>query len=96
MAKTKQELEEIRSRVEELSAVLQELTEDELSTVLGGTDIDTRKDLYENIILGVSPGEHNIMLNNATGEEMKVKCPYCFLWVPLSKIDAHKAVCSKR
>ena len=65
MAKTKQELEEIKSRVKELSAVLQELSEDELSMVLGGTDIDTRKDLYENIILGTSPEEHNIMLNNA-------------------------------
>ncbi len=96
MAKTKQELEEIRSRVEKLSAALQELTEDELSTVLGGTDIDTRKDLYENIILGVSPEEHNIMLNNANGEEMKTKCPYCFLMIPISKIDAHKAVCNKR
>lgn len=96
MAKTKQELEEIKSRVEELNAALQELSEDELSTVLGGTDIDTRKDLYENIILGVSPGEHNIMLNNAIGEEMKVKCPYCFFMVPISKIDTHKAACSKR
>ena len=65
MAKTKQELEEIKSRVKELSAVLQELSEDELSMVFGGTDIDTRKDLYENIILGASPEEHNIMLNNA-------------------------------
>ena len=96
MAKTKQELQEIKSCVEELSAVLQELSEDELSTVLGGTVIDTRKDLYENIILGASPEEHNVMLNNALGEEMKVKCPYCFLMIPISKIDAHEAVCDKR
>lgn len=71
------------------------LKDKELTNVTGGTDIDTRKDLYENIILGVSPEEHNVMLNNALGEEMKVKCPYCFLMVPISKIDAHKAVCSK-
>ena len=37
MAKSKKELEEIRSRVEELSAVLQELSEEELSEVLGGS-----------------------------------------------------------
>lgn len=43
MAKTKQELEEIKSRVEELSAVLQELSEDELSTVLGGTGMIASK-----------------------------------------------------
>ncbi len=39
MAKTKQELEEIKSRVGELSAVLQELSENELSMVLGGMDM---------------------------------------------------------
>lgn len=72
------------------------LKDKELANVTGGADIDTRKDLYENIILSASPEEHNIMLNNAPGEEMKVKCPYCFLMVPISKIDAHKAVCSKR
>ena len=36
MAKTIKELEEIKSRVAELSAVLQELSEDELNTVFGG------------------------------------------------------------
>ena len=39
MAKTKQELEEIKSRVAELSEVLQDLSEDELSMVLGGMDV---------------------------------------------------------
>ena len=63
--KTKEELNALKGEVEALSKKLAELSEDELSMVFGGTDIDTRKDLYENIILGTSPEEHNIMLNNA-------------------------------
>lgn len=39
MAKTKEELNEIRKSVKELSAVLQELTEDELNEVFGGVEL---------------------------------------------------------
>lgn len=38
MAKTKEELNEIRKSVNELSAVLQELTEEELNEVFGGAE----------------------------------------------------------
>ena len=36
MAKTKEELKEIKKSVDELSAVLQQLTEEELNEVFGG------------------------------------------------------------
>lgn len=39
MAKTKEELREIRKSVNELSAVLQELSEDELNEVFGGVEL---------------------------------------------------------
>lgn len=39
MAKTKEELSAIRKSVKELSAVLQELTEDELNEVFGGVEL---------------------------------------------------------
>lgn len=37
MAKTKEELREIKKSINELSAVLQELSEDELNEVFGGS-----------------------------------------------------------
>ena len=39
MAKTKEELSEIKNRVNELSTVLQELSEDELNEVFGGVEL---------------------------------------------------------
>ena len=50
--KTEEELNALKNEVEALNTKLTELTEDELKQVVGGgTDIDIRKDLYENIIL---------------------------------------------
>ena len=61
MAKTKEELQQLKQEYESLNNKLKELNEDELKLVTGSgyqnTDIDTRKDLYENIILGASSEE---------------------------------------
>lgn len=52
MTKTKEELKQLKSEYEMLLTRLNELSEDELKLVTGGSilkaDIDIRKDLYEN------------------------------------------------
>ena len=60
--KTKEELNILKAEVQALNKKLVELSAEELKEVIGGTDIDIRKDLYENIILSTQPQEHNIML----------------------------------
>lgn len=60
--KTQAELNALKKEYEDLSRKLAELTDDELRDVVGGTDLDIRKDLYENIILSANPQEHNVML----------------------------------
>ena len=55
MTKTQEELNELKKEYETLNSKLKELSEDELKQVTGGSiqksDIDIRKDLYENVIL---------------------------------------------
>ena len=59
--KTQEEFKELKQEYASLTAKLKELTEDELDVVTGGSimksDIDIRKDLYENIILGGNNSE---------------------------------------
>ena len=72
------------------------LNDKDLINVNGGADDNIRKDEYENIILGVSAEEHNVMLNSELMGEMLVYCPFCHLRFPISKIEEHKAICSER
>lgn len=53
--KSPEELNAIKKEVESLSRKLAELTDEELTLVIGGTDLDTQKDHYENLILGSFP-----------------------------------------
>ena len=74
--KTQEELKELKQEYESLTAKLKELTEDELDVVTGGSimksDIDIRKDLYENIILGGTTGEEKcISWNTHNGVDIE-------------------------
>ena len=61
--KTKEELSAIKEELASLKCKLAELSEDELAVVIGGTGVDIRKDLYENVILSRNSAEdHNVML----------------------------------
>ena len=93
--KTKEELNALKSEVEALNKKLAELSDEEMTFVVGGTDSPDRKDHYENIILGVSAEDHNVMLNSTLNSELKVPCKYCHLTFPISKIETHEAVCSE-
>lgn len=70
MAKTKQELQQLKSECEDMSKKLNELSEDELKEVTGGTIWDIAVKLKEKLFgssndnskVGVNPDEHNIML----------------------------------
>ena len=70
MAKTKQELQQLKSECEDMSKKLNELSEDELKEVTGGTIWDIAVKLKEKFFssnnndskVGVNPDEHNIML----------------------------------
>ena len=93
--KTKEELNAIKEEYENMNKRLAELSDEEMIFVVGGTDSPDRKDHYENIILGVSAEDHNVMLNSTLNSELKVPCKYCHLTFPISKIEAHEAVCSE-
>ena len=55
------------------------------------------KKLNEEELRKVTGGaeDHNVMLGSTFGEEVKAKCPYCFLYFPMSKLAEHQAHCSK-
>ena len=74
--KTQKELNQLKEKYETVINKLKELNDEELKMVTGGNimkcDIDIRKDLYENIILGGTTGEEKcISWNTHNGVDIE-------------------------